>query len=225
MTARHRARVLRGGRPRARRRERRVLPRRVRERGARVLRAARASAARARATSSSPTGETGPGGRIPFNTDGGLIARGHPGGPTGLAMVHECVQQLRGEADGRQVDGRARRARAPRGRRQRLHREPARRHRLKGCDHGDQRRPPRGRQGDPGPAVAGDPHRADGAVPGGQAGARLLRLRAADRVRDDLVASRAPDARPVDDHRRHAGGARPPRGAAGPPGGRAERRR
>ena len=28
-------------------------------------------------------GETGPGGRIPFNTDGGLIARGHPGGPTG----------------------------------------------------------------------------------------------------------------------------------------------
>ena len=50
-------------------------------------------------------GETGPGGRIPFNTDGGLTARGHPGGPTGLAIVHECVQQLRGEADGRQVDG------------------------------------------------------------------------------------------------------------------------
>jgi acetyl-CoA acetyltransferase len=51
------------------------------------------------------TGETGPGGRIPFNTDGGLTARGHPGGPTGLAIVHECVQQLRGEAAGRQVDG------------------------------------------------------------------------------------------------------------------------
>jgi acetyl-CoA acetyltransferase len=50
-------------------------------------------------------GQTGPGGRIPFNTDGGLIARGHPGGPTGLAQVHECVQQLRGEATGRQVDG------------------------------------------------------------------------------------------------------------------------
>jgi acetyl-CoA acetyltransferase len=50
-------------------------------------------------------GETGPGGRIPFNTDGGLTARGHPGGPTGLAMVHESVLQLRGEADGRQVDG------------------------------------------------------------------------------------------------------------------------
>ena len=54
-------------------------------------------------------GETGLGGRIPFNTDGGLIARGHPGGPTGLAMVHEVVQQLRGEAGARQVEG-ARRA-------------------------------------------------------------------------------------------------------------------
>jgi acetyl-CoA acetyltransferase len=50
-------------------------------------------------------GETALGGRIPFNTDGGLIARGHPGGPTGLAMVHEIVQQLRGEAGARQVDG------------------------------------------------------------------------------------------------------------------------
>ena len=49
-------------------------------------------------------GATGPGGRIPFNTDGGLLARGHPGGPTGLAMVHEAVLQLRGEAEGRQVD-------------------------------------------------------------------------------------------------------------------------
>ena len=35
----------------------------------------------------------------------GLLARGHPGGPTGLAMVHEAVLQLRGEATGRQVDG------------------------------------------------------------------------------------------------------------------------
>jgi acetyl-CoA acetyltransferase len=50
-------------------------------------------------------GQTGPGGRIPFNTDGGLIARGHPGGPTGLAQIHESVLQLRGEAHGRQVDG------------------------------------------------------------------------------------------------------------------------
>ena len=48
-------------------------------------------------------GETELGGRIPFNTDGGLIARGHPGGPTGLAQIHELVVQLRGEAGKRQV--------------------------------------------------------------------------------------------------------------------------
>ncbi len=49
-------------------------------------------------------GETRLGGRIPFNTDGGLIARGHPGGPTGLAQIHEIVTQLRGEAGRRQVE-------------------------------------------------------------------------------------------------------------------------
>jgi acetyl-CoA acetyltransferase len=50
-------------------------------------------------------GSTALGGSIPFNTDGGLIARGHPGGPTGLAMVHEVVQQLRDDAGDRQVAG------------------------------------------------------------------------------------------------------------------------
>jgi acetyl-CoA acetyltransferase len=50
-------------------------------------------------------GETRLGGRIPFSTDGGLTARGHPGGPTGLAQVHETVLQLRGAAGPRQVDG------------------------------------------------------------------------------------------------------------------------
>jgi acetyl-CoA acetyltransferase len=50
-------------------------------------------------------GDTALGGRIPFNTDGGLIARGHPGGPTGLAQIHEIVTQLRGVAGKRQVDG------------------------------------------------------------------------------------------------------------------------
>ena len=44
-----------------------------------------------------------PGGRTPFSTDGGLIARGHPGGPTGLAQIWETVQQLRGTAGARQV--------------------------------------------------------------------------------------------------------------------------
>ena len=50
-------------------------------------------------------GATRLGGRTPFNTDGGLIARGHPGGPTGLAQVHEMALQLRGEAGPRQVEG------------------------------------------------------------------------------------------------------------------------
>ena len=50
-------------------------------------------------------GATSLGGRIPFNTDGGLVARGHPGGPTGLAQIHEAALQLRGEAGARQVPG------------------------------------------------------------------------------------------------------------------------
>jgi acetyl-CoA acetyltransferase len=49
-------------------------------------------------------GDTELGGRIPFNTDGGLVARGHPGGPTGLAQIHEVALQLRGEAGKRQVE-------------------------------------------------------------------------------------------------------------------------
>lgn len=49
-------------------------------------------------------GETGPGGRIPVNTDGGLMSRGHPFGPTGLAQVAEITRQLRGQAGPRQVD-------------------------------------------------------------------------------------------------------------------------
>jgi acetyl-CoA acetyltransferase len=47
--------------------------------------------------------EVGPGGRIPVNTDGGLISRGHPLGPTGLAQMWETVMQLRGDAGARQV--------------------------------------------------------------------------------------------------------------------------
>ncbi|WCO66297.1 thiolase family protein [Iamia majanohamensis] len=51
------------------------------------------------------TGQTSLGGGIPFSTDGGLTARGHPGGPTGLAQIHETVLQLRGAAGPRQVGG------------------------------------------------------------------------------------------------------------------------
>jgi acetyl-CoA acetyltransferase len=50
-------------------------------------------------------GATSIGGRIPFSTDGGLIGRGHPGGPTGLAQIWDVTRQLRGEAGPLQVDG------------------------------------------------------------------------------------------------------------------------
>ena len=48
-------------------------------------------------------GETALGGRIPVNTSGGLLARGHPLGATGLAQVAEITWQLRGAAGDRQV--------------------------------------------------------------------------------------------------------------------------
>ncbi len=49
------------------------------------------------------SGETAIGGRIPINTSGGLIAKGHPIGATGLSMLYELAIQLRGEAGERQV--------------------------------------------------------------------------------------------------------------------------
>jgi acetyl-CoA C-acetyltransferase len=49
-------------------------------------------------------GETAIGGRLPINTSGGLKAKGHPVGATGVSQVVELVRQLRGEAEpGRQV--------------------------------------------------------------------------------------------------------------------------
>jgi acetyl-CoA acetyltransferase len=51
------------------------------------------------------SGATGPGGRLPVNTSGGLVSKGHPVGATGLSMVYELVKQLRGEAGDRQVSG------------------------------------------------------------------------------------------------------------------------
>lgn len=50
-------------------------------------------------------GETKIGGKIPINTSGGLKAKGHPLGATGISQVVEIVKQLRGEASGRQVVG------------------------------------------------------------------------------------------------------------------------
>lgn len=45
------------------------------------------------------------GGRTPINPSGGLLAKGHPVGATGIAQLFELVTQLRGEAGARQVDG------------------------------------------------------------------------------------------------------------------------
>lgn len=42
-------------------------------------------------------------GRVPIATRGGLKARGHPVGATGMYQIVEVVQQLRGEAGGSQV--------------------------------------------------------------------------------------------------------------------------
>lgn len=50
-------------------------------------------------------GETALDGRIPVNPSGGLKAKGHPVGASGVAQVVELTQQLRGEAGARQVAG------------------------------------------------------------------------------------------------------------------------
>ncbi|MQA74458.1 MAG: thiolase family protein, partial [Solirubrobacterales bacterium] len=48
-------------------------------------------------------GKTAIGGEIPVNPSGGLTARGHPVGATGLGQISELVWQLRGEAGSRQA--------------------------------------------------------------------------------------------------------------------------
>lgn len=44
-------------------------------------------------------------GEMPINTSGGLKAKGHPLGATGVSQIVELVKQLRGEAGERQVEG------------------------------------------------------------------------------------------------------------------------
>lgn len=48
-------------------------------------------------------GSTSLEGRIPINTSGGLISKGHPIGATGIAQATEAFFQLTGKANGRQV--------------------------------------------------------------------------------------------------------------------------
>lgn len=50
-------------------------------------------------------GDTALGGRVPVNPSGGLLAKGHPLGATGVAQMVEIVWQLQGRAQGRQVEG------------------------------------------------------------------------------------------------------------------------
>jgi acetyl-CoA acetyltransferase len=45
------------------------------------------------------------GGKVVTNPSGGLLSKGHPLGATGLAQCTELVQQLRGAAEKRQVEG------------------------------------------------------------------------------------------------------------------------
>lgn len=49
-------------------------------------------------------GDTGLGGKRPINPSGGLKAKGHPVGATGVGQVVEVYEQLLGEAGKRQVD-------------------------------------------------------------------------------------------------------------------------
>jgi acetyl-CoA C-acetyltransferase len=48
-------------------------------------------------------GDTALDGRLPINPSGGLKARGHPLAATGVAQIVECVWQLTGRAEGRQI--------------------------------------------------------------------------------------------------------------------------
>jgi acetyl-CoA acetyltransferase len=50
-------------------------------------------------------GETKLGGRIPVNTSGGLLRKGHPVGATGISQILELTTQLQGRAGKRQVEG------------------------------------------------------------------------------------------------------------------------
>jgi len=51
------------------------------------------------------SGDTRLAGRLPVNTSGGLLRKGHPVGATGAAQIIELTLQLQGRAGQRQVDG------------------------------------------------------------------------------------------------------------------------
>jgi len=51
------------------------------------------------------SGATTLGGRIPVNTSGGLLRKGHPVGATGIAQIVELAEQVQGRSGDRQVEG------------------------------------------------------------------------------------------------------------------------
>jgi acetyl-CoA acetyltransferase len=51
------------------------------------------------------SGASALGGRVPVNPSGGLLAKGHPPGATGVAQIVEVCEQLQGRAGARQVQG------------------------------------------------------------------------------------------------------------------------
>lgn len=51
------------------------------------------------------SGATRLGGRIPVNTSGGLLRKGHPVGASGVAQIVELAEQLEGRSGARQVEG------------------------------------------------------------------------------------------------------------------------
>jgi acetyl-CoA acetyltransferase len=51
------------------------------------------------------SGDTTLGGRLPVNTSGGLLRKGHPVGATGIAQIVELTEQIQGRSGDRQVQG------------------------------------------------------------------------------------------------------------------------
>lgn len=51
------------------------------------------------------SGDNTYGGKVVTNPSGGLLSKGHPLGATGLAQCYELTRQLRGNAEGTQVEG------------------------------------------------------------------------------------------------------------------------
>ncbi|MBW2398214.1 MAG: thiolase family protein [Deltaproteobacteria bacterium] len=51
------------------------------------------------------SGATRLGGRLPVNTSGGLLRKGHPVGATGIAQIIELTEQIQGRSGERQVEG------------------------------------------------------------------------------------------------------------------------